>query len=107
MTGEFTALGAQVTSAGTIVFLWRYLETRFPALAALPSGLKRALLWSAGALGALGVHTAVSGSMTSGWQVVFAIPSLSDLLHAAYHLLSAVVYQEGWHNATKPNGKGA
>lgn len=101
MGDEFSVFGAQVTSAGTIVFLWRILEGKFPTLATIPPGIKRGLLWAVGALGALGVHTAWSGSAATGWHVAFDIPSLAGLLHASYHLLQAIVFQEGFHGATK------
>ena len=98
---EFNVFGAQLTSAGTIVFFWRFLEGRFPVLATLSPKLKRGLLWLVGALGALGVHTVWSGSAATGWHIVFDIPSAAGLLHASYHLLQAIVFQEGFHQSTK------
>ena len=92
---------SQLPTSAVIVFVWNFLEAKFPKLAALGPRLKRTMTWLLAAATAIGIHTPFSSS-SSGEMITIAIPTLPVLMSAAWHWIRSVAFQEWVHRSTKP-----
>ncbi len=95
-----TSVLSHVTNAGLVVFLLQWAKgtqryQRFAAWLPIADSKVHVAVSALGALGAaLGMHGAVTGSVSEGWKLALAIPPLWVVCHAAWDWIQQVVLNQ-------------